>query len=420
MTITRSSVSSGGAPTVPAFSATQQNKRDVLDYIKFNVARNCKLIALLDEFQVGKSDISLSKGMIKKTEVTQKRYECYNHTDYDKYITVTSCVIISSGPTYTLTADSTAQIKVYDTLYYFDQSTGKTLSARVDSITNTTVCVVESFGDTAFCPDANTVVGVSATAYPDNSVNPSYISKDFDNVYNVLQISREPVAISNTMLKSEFYATKDYFKLLKMINMARFYEKMERTWLFGNRPTGSLNVNPAGTALTGTFSTTQGAFNWAANSYDMNGNMTSFKLKTELSRALPVVGEGDPMICLAGFDVLGRIDDMVYDKVQYQIDVGSGKTTLQKWGINTKIIKTQTFEMELVNHKAFNEGELARTMFIFNPENTDFVHLPDRDIFPNVGIQENDRDGVIDEVMGECGFRTNDGGQSMAIIKNCW
>jgi hypothetical protein len=415
MTVTRGTVGAGtGAPAIPAFSATQHNKRDVLDYIKLNYARNLKLIALLQEAMPSKDNVSLKNGKIKQTEVSQIRFECFNFTDWSKTVTCSSF----SGTT--LTLNSTAELKAYDSLYYFDNSTGKTISARIDSITNTTVCEITSVGDTAFSPSADTVLGIGPTMYPQNSSNPTMIQKDFDNVYNTLQIVREPVAISGTMLKSEFYATKDYFKLLKLINLVRFYEKLERGFLFGNRASGAVNTTSGGAALTSSFTSSRGLLNWAANVYDMNGSMTNFKINTELPRVLPTVGEGDPMLCVCGFDVQGRINEMVADKVQYNIDFNSAKTTLREFGINTTIVRTQTFAMELLNHQAFNEGDLAKTAMIFNPNNVEFVHLPERGIHPIVGIEENDRDGKVDEVMAEFGCRVNDGGQSIALIRNCW
>lgn len=413
MTVYRGTVSSPTPQTVPAFSSTQQNKRDVLEYIALNYAQNLKLIALLEDMNVGKGDVAMSKGRIKKAEVSQQRFECFNFTDWSKY--VTSAGLSST----TLTVDSTAQLKIYDTLYYFDNATGKTLSARIDSITNTTVCEITSIGATAFNPPVGAILGISSTAYPENSNNPSIISKSMDNVYNCTQIAREPVAISNTLLKSEFYATKDYFKLLKMINLVRFYEKIERGWLFGNRASSG-NTTSGGAALTSSFSSSQGLLNFAANSYDMGGSMSSFKLRTEIPRTMSVCSEGDPIIALAGYDICGRIDEMVLDKTVYNIDVGDAKTRLREFGVNTKMIRTQTFAFELINHAAFNEGDLKTCMLLFNPNNCDFVHLPDRDIHPNVSIQENDRDGKIDEVIAEFGCRVNDGGQSAALIQNCW
>lgn len=413
MTVYRGTVSSPTPQTVPSFASTQMNKRDVWDKIQLNYARNCKLIALLKEFNIGESDISATNGRIKKSVVNQQRFESYSNTDWNKTVTVTS---LSST---TLVVNSTAQLKIYDTLYYFDNAAGKTLTARIDSITNTTTCEITSFGATAFAATAGTVLGIGATAYPENSSNPSMISKDFDNVYNCTQISREPVAASNTMKAIEFYATGDYWKLLKMINLARFLEKIERAWLFGNKASSG-NTTSGGAALTSSFSTSQGLLNYAANSYDMLGTMTGFKLKTEIPRVMTTCGEGDPMIALAGFDICGRIDEMIADKTVYNINVGDAKTTLREFGVNTKMIRTQTFAFELLNIQAFNEGDLARTMLIFNPNTAEFVHLPDRDIQPVVNIQENDRDGTIDEVICEAGCRVVDGGQNIGIIQNCW
>jgi hypothetical protein len=413
MTVTRGTVSSPGAQTTPAFSSTQQNKRDVLDYLKLNYAQNLKLITLIEDMKVGKDDVSMSRGKIKQAEVSQIRYECFNFTDWSKTFTVASF----SGTT--LVLNSTAELKIYDTLYYFDLSTGTSQTARIDSITNTTDCEVTSIGSTAFDPPDGATLGIGPTAYPQNSVNPSIISKDFDNVYNTLQIVREPVAIANSMMKTEFYATKDYFKLLKMINLVRFYEKLERGFIFGNRASSG-NTTSGGAVLTDSFYTSRGILNWAANSYNFNGSLSSFKFNTELPRALPTVGDGDPMICLCGFDVQGRINELVNDRVVYNVDMGSSKTTLQEYGVNTRVVKTQTFAMEMVNVKYMNEGDLARCMLVFNPNNVEFVHLPGRGVKPHVGIQENDRDGKVDEVLAEFGCRVNDGGQSILLATNLW
>jgi hypothetical protein len=411
MTTYRGSVSdAAGTQATPAFSATQQGKRTVWDKIKLNYARNLKLIALFSDGEIGENGLSKKAGMISKWQVESARYESFNYNPPE--ITLTTAAA-GGGGTALVVADTT-NVKAYDTLY----NTANKTSCRIDSVTNATTLVITSVGTTAFSAVEGDVILITATAYPEASSNPTIFSKDMDNVYNTLQIVREPVAISNSMMKSAFYATGDYFKLLKDVNLINMMAKVERSWLFGDRASGTGNTTAGGSTLTSAFRTTRGAVSFAANSFDMKGSTTMYKLRTEIPKLLTTVTESQKVVMLCGYDVQGRINEMMNAQAMYTVP--GEKSTLREFGVMTDILRTTNMPIEIVRHQAFDKGENAKRAFIFVPENNVFAHLKDRDIRPVLGIQGNDLDGVIDSVESEFGCGTIDGGMSSVLVENCY
>lgn len=399
---------SSGVQSTPAFSATQQMARTVWEKVKLNFAQNLKLLAIIDEGSVDDGGLNRKAGMIQKWQVESKRFESFNYTPRTTSVTTVSC---SST---TLTVDDTTQLVPG---YLLENTTDGT-TARIDSRTSDTVVEITSVGTTTFNPVVGDVLLILATAYPDNSSNPTIFSRDFDNVYNTLQIVRRPVAISNSMLKSKFLAGGDYFKLLKNINLIEFMREVERNYIFGNRASGTGNTNTGGSALSTAFSTTRGLMAWAANTFDMKGAMTPFKLRKDIPQLLKTVGENQKVVALGGFETLGRINEMFNDRVSYFVD--SNGSALNKMGVQTKTLNTMNMPIELIRHEAFDVGEHAKQLLVFSPDNAFWAHLKDRDIRPVVGIQNNDVDGVIDSIECEFGCGVIDGGQSILKVTNCW
>jgi hypothetical protein len=290
--------------------------------------------------------------------------------------------------------------------------------ARIDSVTSAAAMEVTSVGDTAFAVSNGDDLMYLATAYPENSSGISVLSKDYDNVYNTLQISRSPVGISNSMLKSQFLAGgSDYFKLLKEINLIEMLRETERNLIFGARAAGTSNTTAGGAALTAAFRTTRGMYDWAAQSFDMKGTVTRYKLMTEIPKLLKTVKENESVLALAGFQSCGQINELLNDQTRY-IDSGTAKTALRDYGVKTNVIRTLNMDIELVRHEAFDSGAYANQMLIFVPDNVFFAHLKDRDIRPVTGLQNNDVDGMIDSVEAEWGCGVIDGGLKILVVNN--
>jgi hypothetical protein len=411
-TVSKGTTASGaGNQTNPAFAATMLQARTVFPNIPLNFAQNLKLLLLLADGEVNGQGLTVKAGRISKWQVETPRVESYNYDPVPVTVKVTSF----NGTT--LGVDTT-NLTAYRLLRVTNNAAA--MVCRIDSITSASACEITSVGDTAFNPSVGDDLMLLALAMPENSSGIPVMSKDYDNVYNTLQITRQAVGISNSMLKSEFLAGgSDYYKLLKNINLAEFYRTLERNFLFSARASGTGNTTAGGAALTGAFRTARGLYDFAAQSYDMKGSMTRTKLMTDLPQIMKTVKENEGVIALAGFQTIGVINEMLQDQTRY-IDSGTAKTALRDYGVQTNVLRTMNMPIEMCRHEAFDSGAYQNQMLLLVPDNIRFAHLKDRDIRPVVGLQNNDVDGMIDSVEVEAAPSVIDGGLKLVVVKNCW
>lgn len=401
-----------GNQTNPAFAATMMQARTVWEKIPLNFAQNLKILAILADGEIDGQGLTQKAGRISKWQVNTPRFESFNYDP--RPVTTKATADMAAGAT-TLACDTS-----YATAGRLIRNTNSAsaMVARIDSVTSAAAMEVTSVGDTAFAVSNGDDLMYLATAYPENSSGISVLSKDYDNVYNTLQISRSPVGISNSMLKSQFLAGgSDYFKLLKEINLIEMLRETERNLIFGARAAGTSNTTAGGAALTAAFRTTRGMYDWAAQSFDMKGTVTRYKLMTEIPKLLKTVKENESVLALAGFQSCGQINELLNDQTRY-IDSGTAKTALRDYGVKTNVIRTLNMDIELVRHEAFDSGAYANQMLIFVPDNVFFAHLKDRDIRPVTGLQNNDVDGMIDSVEAEWGCGVIDGGLKILVVNN--
>ena len=411
-TVSKGTTASGaGNQTNPAFGATMLQARTVFGDIPLNFAQNLKLLLLVAQGEVGQGGLTVKAGRVSKWEVGTPRVESFN------YDPVPTTVVVTAFSGTTLGCD-TSYLTPYRLLRVTNNA--NPMVCRIDSITSATECEITSVGGTAFAPAVGDDLMLLDMAMPENSSGIPVMSKDYDNVYNTLHIFRRAVGISNSMLKSEFLAGgSDYYKLLKNINLAEFYRELERGFLFGVKASGTGNTTSGGTALTAAFRTSQGVYDYAANTFSMGGSMTRYKLMTELPRLLKTVRENEGVIAFAGFQTIGVINEMLQDQSRY-IDSGTAKTALRDFGIQTNVLRTMNMPIELCRHEAFDSGAYANQMLLLVPDNVRFAHLKGRDIRPVVGLQNNDVDGMIDSVEVECCPSVIDGGLKILKVTNCW
>jgi len=69
-------------------------------------------------------------------------------------------------------------------------------------------------------------------------------------------------------------------------------------------------------------------------------------------------------------------------------------------------------------HDSFEHGAMTDKMIVFDPENIFYCYKTGRDLAPKMNIQSNSTDGQIDEILGEIGIGTLDGGQSILQVEN--
>jgi hypothetical protein len=408
--------SGAGNQTNPAFAATMMQARTVWEKIPLNFAQHLKILALLADGEIDGQGLTQKPGYISKWQVNTPRFESFNYDP--KPMSTKATADMAAGAT-TLACDTT-YARAGQLIRNINNASP--MVARIDSVTSALAMEVTSVGDTAFAVSSGDELMYLSTAWPENSSSISMFSKDYDNVYNTLQITRSPVGISNSMLKSQFLAGgSDYFKLLKEINLIEMLRETERNLVLGARAAGTSNTTAGGAALTASFRTTRGMYDWAAQVYDMKGNCTLQKLMTDIPSLLYTVKETDDVICLGGYKSFGIINELINNQARYIVDsTEARKSAARKLGIVTTSINTLNMPIDLVKHEVFNTGALANQMLLFVPYNLRFTHLKDRDIRPVTGLQNNDVDGMIDSVEAEWGCGVIDGGIKILVVKNMW
>ena len=91
---------------------------------------------------------------------------------------------------------------------------------------------------------------------------------------------------------------------------------------------------------------------------------------------------------------------------------------LKTFGLKSRKFITSRFNIEVMTLDAFNKGSLANKALLYKPSAIKHVFLKSRDLQMRQNIQSPSTDGVIDELYGEFGVRTKDGGDSILTVSN--
>jgi len=392
------------AKTTSASSSTQIEMRDVGDKVRSLQPANALLMALVAKGQVKDGNLTKSKGLISKRKVMDPRFENYTYTPQAVSVEATSL----SGTTFTIAS----AVKIPKTYTLVNSVTGTT--ARVDSVTSTTVYEITSFGSTAFDVSAGDIVLIMAPAYNQYSSSPSIWMKDEDNIYNMCQQVRFPVAISDVSKNTPTHLAKDYWSRLKEVGLEEGLIATEKSFLFSNRPSSG-NTTAGGASIGGTFETMRGLFGWSANTMNANGAMTPAIFRKEVPQNFThkVIKGSDKVIAFAGSNINGEMQEWVNDRV-----ITASDGTLEEFGLRSTVFKTAEFDVELVMHDAMNQGSYANQMILFKPEALEYVYMNGKDLKPNTNIQSPSTLGFEDEIEGMLSLGSVDGGNSILKITN--
>jgi hypothetical protein len=348
------------------------------------------------------------KGLIRKRKVATPKYEAFTYSPLAVEFTVATR---SSATQFTVSNADGLHLKMCLL------NTRTRTVARIQVLSSTTVTVV-SVGDATGSFD--TAVGdkllALAPAYEENSSSPYILMKDPDNLYNFTQISRFAVSISRSA-KGNPHFGGDYWQGIKKRSVYDGMRKIELAAMFMDRPS-STNESTADSTL-GAFRTTRGLVQWAANSWSAGGSMSADRWITDLSNNFDeTVGPENDMVALVGTRFYGQMLQWVQDKML----VMHQDKQLAKFGVtaNRFMSAKQPKGIRVIVHDAFDRGDLQKCAFFFDPELCEYAHLRDDDFKPKNGIQNNDVDGVEDEIIGEWGMHATDGGQHMLFVTNLY
>jgi hypothetical protein len=391
--------------TTPSQSTTGTLKRDVSDTIR-HLWPETPILALVSSGLVKGSDIAQEKGLIRKRRVESRKYEAFTYSPLAVEFTAASA---SSGSPISFTVSSGDGL----TLKMCLVNTANWTVCRIGSITTSTTLAVTTIGGTAFsCAAGDTLLAIGP-AYEEGSSDPYVLQKDEDNLYNLTQIFRFPVSIARTAQGAPHYGG-NFWKRLKARNIPEGLRKCEMAMLFSQRPS-STNETTTDAVLADAFHTMRGLYNWKYASIEGGGSMSHDWFTNEMPLQLhETVGSNTKLIALCGNKTFAQMMSWVNDKLQ----VYQEGERLKRFGMKSYLFTTCKGDIEVVLHDAFNRGEAARSMLIFDPEKYDYVHLRDDDFKANNNIQSPSTDGTMDEILGEVSICPNDAGYSTAWIKN--
>jgi hypothetical protein len=409
-----SNVTSGNMMGTGSPSITQQEQREVGDEIRYLGIGQANFTSLIENMIVDNKtgNMKRGKGLISKRKVSSIRYEMYNRSPRTSKFTVASGTTITGGG---VVLTSVVGLRPGFTL--FNPRTSS--RCRVETISTNTLTGT-SFGATTFSCAADDILIGMAPAIPDGSTEAIIANGTDDNTFNTLQFSRLGVSASWVLQKVKQIAGGERLTREKMYLVWEFLADWERTLLFSDYSADVATKNTTtGTdsGWTGEFPTTKGLIALAANSYDMQGQLTFQKWRKNVPLAFSsgTINDNQDLIALCGNEVFGTLQDQFQEK-HYNTEK---EGILEKVGIKAYNTVTDGPNIKIIKDNNFNSGALRGTVAIFAPENLGYVSLEGADMTPNNNIQTNATHGRIDELYSYSGLETKDGGKSILIIQNC-
>lgn len=390
------------AVSTPAQSTTGTLKRVTLNDEVRHLYPGNPIHALVATGLVGIKEVKRAKNMIGKRKVEAPKHEAFTWTPNVVEFTVASR---SSATQFILSASSGLTPKM--TLV----NTRTMRNCRISSRnTSTHELVVTSYGDNTFDVAVGDKLIAMGPAYGENSSSPYILMKDPDNLYNFTQIMRFTCAMSRSAKDNPHYGGNRW-KQYKEENVVDGLRKAENTLLFSERA-ASGSESTADATLSDSYRTTRGMWNWAANNYPGGGAITAEDYQHDLPEVMSdTIGDNMMLVEFCGTKVFGEHQKWVNNNYHVEPD-----KDLAKFGVQAAKFWTDRGEVRLVKHDAFDRAGMTNKSIIFAPEMYDYVILRNDDFKPKTNIQNNDVDGVQDEILGEIGITPRDGGESTTTI----
>ena len=115
----------------------------------------------------------------------------------------------------------------------------------------------------------------------------------------------------------------------------------------------------------------------------------------QVAKAAFAHGSGEKLL-IAGPYLASAINCWAENKLVSNVD---SDTT---YGIRVKNLVTTYGDLKVIYDPLLDAGGYSGYGFVIDPENVRYAHLDGRDTKLNIGVQNNDVDGIIDEYLTEC------------------
>jgi hypothetical protein len=358
--------------------------------------------------------VQQKRGLIKKRKVDNTKFEMFTYTPLAVEFTVSAFTSVAD-----FTLSSAAGLSTHLLLCNTDNKTVcriGTVNVTSGAVTATTI------GGTTFTAAVGDKLLVLGPAYPENSSSPKIIMKDEDNLYNCTQIMRFAGAISNSAGGNPHYGGSFWGRLRERV-VVEGLRRASHNMIFGER--ASSGETTTDSILSDTVRTMRGLWNWAGTSYNAQGNLTWEKFRDIMPLDMSdTVNPSKKQIMLGGIKLWAKMLGWQNDSNVIRVDMSSYSEG-KRWGVQSMKLLHARGEVEFIHLDVFDRGDLYKNSLIFNPDEVEFCYKnkgpgdsQDRDFHPKKGIQNNDVDGVEDEILGEISIGVKDGGASIMAISN--
>lgn len=261
----------------------------------------------------------------------------------------------------------------------------------VTAISTDTLTVTRGFGGTtALAAIAlNTPIYIISNAFAENSTSPAAVTTKPEEKYNYTQIFRTPIQLSNTADKTKMYggADRGYQRGKALLEHKR---EIAKAFYAGFRTIDS----------TYTKRTTGGLFSFLTQTqaFAAAGTALTYANFDELVAQKVFRYGSKEKLLIAGPKLSTCINMWALNKVVTDV------STEAAYGMRVKKLNTSYGDLMVVYDPLLADLGHPDYGIVIDTNNINYVHLDGRDTKLYTNVQENDRDGIKDEYLTECGL----------------
>jgi hypothetical protein len=352
------------------FTSPEFRVRSVDPRIFFAQAEIAPLNALMESI----------KRTMKSTNVKQEWVE----EDLGTPTTTNTAIDLAADTTIDVATDTGAMFSAQDLVWV--PSTGEIF--RVSSVSTDALTVERAFGTTAAAdiPAGSTLVLLSS-AYAENATSGTGVAVAGTMPYNYHQIHRTPIDVSRSFLRTQHYNLKDKLKELRRKAMIIHLEKVERSFIVGQKKWDTANHRRASAGIMSYITT---------HRENMSGTLTKAKYDSFLKDVM--FNGGGNYVQLASGSLLEALNAEVLTNSNMNITPAT-----KEWGLDIRSYLSPFGKVRIMYHRVLSqilEETYGGCGFILNLDLLTKYYLDKMVLREN--IQANDADGRKDEYLEEC------------------
>lgn len=398
--------------TTPVVTATGTLKRTVADGIRRLNPVATPFLAIVKEGNVNDmGDLSTSDGLISKEKTDTMKFEWFTYTPVDLYSAVTS-----DGVSCTV-GQETGTVPIADTSMYRTRDIVTNLTnlkvGVVNAITANTNLTVTAIGSDGWSCSTGDIIAMSCRTVEEGTSDITPLTKEPDNNYNYVFPFRYSISIADTAINSPHYG-EPLLKRYMTDNLTFTLRNVENAFFLGKRANSgdTTTVTIGGTAYQ--MFGSRGILDYSTSPIDAGGSMTFDRWSTFVYENMPKTQNPKKLLMMpCGRKILGKMNNWANQKL---IERDSGEKDV--FGVRVTKFYCGGFTIQPMVHDLFEQGELANTTVIFDPDDLTYMYKGGMDIQPKDNLQLPATWGTTRAVQGVVGLRCLSGGANIRRIIN--